>query len=115
MASKRGPLSKVEIFYVEEHIKIGKNLNDIATDLDRPVKSIEKFAKKLSKPSKTSQQIKQENVTSPRLIAGDQFIKQRGSTIMTENASTISDSRRRSISSKTQNCVTKVKKDDNIS
>lgn len=113
MASKRGPLSKAETFYIEEHVKIGKNINDIAVDIDRPVKSIEKFIKKV-KPQKTSQSAKQTNVASPRLVAGDQFIKQRGSVIMTENASTISDARRKSTSSKIQNCVTKVKKDDNI-
>jgi hypothetical protein len=111
MANKRGPLSKIEIFYILEHVKIGKDINDIALDLDRPIKSIEKYIKK-SQPSKSSQQAQQANTTSPRLTAGDQFIKRGGTVVMTENASTISDSRKKSISSKNQSCITKVRSDE---
>lgn len=99
MASKRGPLSKAEIFYVEEHVKMGKEINEIASDLDRPAKSIEKCVIKAQKEN-----------TNKSLTAGDQFVKQNGAVIMTENASTISDARRRSCGTRSS-CITKIKED----
>lgn len=99
MPSKRGPLSKAEIFYVEEHVKMGKDINDIAVDLDRPAKSIEKCVIKVQKEN-----------TSKRLTAGDQFVKKNGAVIMTENASTIGDARRKSCNNRSS-CITKIKED----
>lgn len=101
MASKRGPLSKAEIFYVEEHVKIGKDINEIASDLDRPAKSIEKCVAKAKKENSPS-----------KLTSGDQFVKQRGAVIMTENASTIGDARRKSCQNKRSSCVTKIKHEE---
>jgi hypothetical protein len=102
MASKRGPLSKAEVFYVAEHVKMGKDINEIATDLDRPAKSIEKCVIKAQKENQPA-----------KLIAGDQFAKKRGAVVMTENASTIGDARRKSISvPRNSNCVTKIKRDE---
>lgn len=101
MASKRGPLSKAETFYVEEHVKMGKDINEIAADLDRPAKSIEKCVAKAQKENPPS-----------KLTSGDQFVKQRGAVIMTQNASTIGDARRRSTKPANSNCVTKIKKDE---
>lgn len=102
MASKRGPLSKAEIFYITEHAKTGKELSEIATDLDRPLKSIEKCYTKAQKEN-----------TSKTLIAGDQFAKHKGSVVMTENASTIGDSRRKvRVKPSQQNCITVVKKEE---
>jgi len=102
MASKRGPLSKAEVFYVEQHVKMGKDINEIATDLDRPAKSIEKCVAKAQKENQVSQ-----------LSAGDQFAKKRGAVVMTQNASTLGDARRKSASvPRNSNCVTKIKKDE---
>jgi len=102
MASKRGPLSRAEVFYVEEHVKMGKDINEIATDLDRPAKSIEKCVAKAQK----------ENLSS-KLNAGEQFAKKRGAVVMTENASTIADARRKSASvPRSSNCVIKIKRDE---
>jgi hypothetical protein len=84
MASKRGPLSKAEVFYITEHAKTGKDINDIALDLDRTIKSIEKCYTKAKK-----------EISSKSLTAGEQFAKHKGSIVMTENASTISDARRK--------------------
>lgn len=101
MASKRGPLSKAEIFYVTEHAKAGKDISEIAVDLDRPLKSIEKCYTKAQK-----------ELSSKPLTAGDQFARHKGSIVMTENASTISDARRKvKVPQNKQNCVTVVKKD----
>lgn len=98
MASKRGPLSKAETFYIIEHVKLGKELSDIATDLDRAIKSIEKCYTTAKKENEKS------------LTVGDQFAKHKGSVVMTENASSLSDSKRKvNTSSKTTNCITSPK------
>jgi hypothetical protein len=101
MASKRGPLSKAETFYIEEHVKMGQDITTIATDLDRPAKSIEKCVAKAQKEN------------APKgLTASDQFIRKNGAVIMTENASTISDARRKSTANKrSTSCVIKIKDD----
>lgn len=100
MASKRGPLSKAEVFYVTEHAKAGKEINDIANDLDRPAKSIEKCytqAKaKADKPCTT----------------GDQLARSKGCVVMTENASAMSDATKQSYARPCQkHCTTKIKED----
>jgi hypothetical protein len=103
MASKKGPLSKAEVFYIQEHIKSGKDINDIALDLDRAVKSVEKCATKAQK-----------DIKQPKPVtAGDQFARRQGVTIMTENASSFSDAKRKKNSSisKSNSCVTKIKHD----
>jgi hypothetical protein len=102
MASKRGPLSKAEVFYVSEHAKTGKDINEIAVDLDRPVKSIEKCYTKAQKDN-----------TSKSLNAGEQFAKHKGSVVMTENASTLGDaSRKVRVPASKKNCVTVVRKEE---
>lgn len=98
MAKKRGPIGKVEAFYIENNYK-HLDIAELATDLDRPISSVEKYIKtQIVKPTTTN-----------ALKAGDQFVRQSGATIMTENASTISDSRRKP-SPKNTNCITKIKK-----
>lgn len=96
MGNKRGPLSKAELFYVEEHAKSGKDINDIATDLDRTIKSIEKCFTKAKKENKPA-------------ITGDQFARRPGVTIMTENASTMGDATRTKKSPSSLSCITKIK------
>ena len=103
MANKRGPLSKAETFYVQEHIKLGKAIDEIAADLDRPAKSIEKCAAKAKKETSSS--------TTARITAGDQFIKQRGAVVMTQNASTMGDVRRGNTKPTSSNCISKIKQD----
>lgn len=99
MASKRGPLSKAETFYITEHAKINKDIQEIALDLDRPIKSIEKCYTKAQKDNAAS------------LTVGDQFAKHKGSVVMTENASSMADSTKtRSIPTRVKNCVTSAKK-----
>lgn len=100
MASKRGPLSKAELFYITEHAKSGKAVQDIAVDLDRPVKSIEKCFIKAQKEAGTS------------LTAGSQFAKYKGATMMTENASTLGDESRKRVKQPIKSCITSIKKDE---
>ena len=98
MASKRGPLSKVEVFYIEENVKAGMDINQIATDLDRPIKSIEKCVTKVQKA-----------IQPKPLTAGDQFARHKGSVVMTQNASTLADETRKRSVKKQSFCVTKIK------
>lgn len=101
MASKRGPLSKAEVFYITEHAKLSADINQLANDLDRPIKAIEKVYTKA--------------VKSQTQNPNDQFVRHKGATIMTENASSISDARRGHKSlktAKTSKCVTKIKNNE---
>ena len=96
---KKGPLGKVEIFYLEKNIELGLSLDQIATDLNRNLSTIKNYIDKhYNKP----------NNTNP-FNAGSQFIRQSGVTIMTENASTLADSTKK-LTRKQPPCTTKIKR-----
>jgi hypothetical protein len=102
MANKKGPLSKAEVFYINEHVKSGQGIDQIAIDLDRAVKSISKCVEKAQK----------ENAQKP-MTAGDQFARRPGVTVMTENASSMGDRKyKKTLPNKTASCVTKIKADE---
>jgi len=95
---KKGPLGKVEIFYLEKNIELGVSLDQIATDLNRNLSTIKNYIDKhYNKPNNTN-----------LFNVGSQFISQNGATIMTENASTLSDSVRK-LNRKQPPCITKIK------
>lgn len=98
---KKGPISKIEAFYIENHH--GQlSVAEIATDLDRSVSSIEKHLKNNVKQKPRQTAVK----------AGDQFARNdRGSVVMTENASQMSDEKRKTVIKKPSHCVTKIKAD----
>jgi hypothetical protein len=98
MANKKGPLSKVETFYVDAQVKLGTSVESISTDLNRPQSSVESYITKAAKKKETT-------------ATSDQFARQGGATIMTENASTMIDAKRKkpSLPCKTLSCVTKIK------
>jgi hypothetical protein len=99
--AKKGPISKIEAFYIESKQR-DLTLAEIAVDLDRSVSSIEKYLKKSVAESPRQTGVK----------VGDQFARNdRGSVVMTENASQMSDEKRKSAVRKPQHCVTKIKKD----
>lgn len=100
MPNKRGPLSKAETFYIEQHVKAGKPTEEIASDLDRNVKSISSYVEKVQKENPPK-----------RFTAGDQFARTKGSVVMTENASTLIDATRKNRTKKIIDCITKVKND----
>jgi hypothetical protein len=102
MGSKRGPLSKAEVFYISEQAKIGKTMQEISVDLDRPVKSIEKAFTKAQK----------EGVVDRVPTAGGQLGRYKGSVVMTENASSISDAKQKKTKTLPSKCITKIKKDE---
>lgn len=100
--AKKGPLSKVEAFYAEEQRKLGKSIEDIATDLDRPAKSI-------------STHLEKNNIKPPEnhTGAGKHFVRQGGATIMTENASTYGDNKKRGVvqTRRSESYITNIKRD----
>jgi hypothetical protein len=97
--AKKGPISKVEGFYIENHY-MSIDAAQLAKELDRPKVSVENYIKK---------HVKQGAPTGPKV--GDHFARRPGVVTMTENASTMSDSRRKKkpISNK---CVIKIKQDE---
>lgn len=94
--AKTGPLGKAESFYVEEKYKSGNSIEQIAQDLDRAVVAIEKHIKKCK-------------IEAPKTIVDQQFVRQGGATIMTENASTMIDQKRIILERKNPSCVTKIR------
>lgn len=98
MANKKGPISKIEAFYINNNYR-DMDIAEIAIDLDRSIKSIETYIKKniTHKPKQTT------------ITAGDHFHHHRGATVSTENASTLADEKRKTTARPTQKCITKVK------
>lgn len=97
--AKKGPIGKVEGFYIENNYST-LDVAQIATDLDRPKSSIENYIKKNN--------LKE---TKPdRITAGDQLARRPGIVTMTENASSMSDSKKR-LTPPTKSCIVKIKND----
>tara|TARA_R100000005_G_C4999083_1_gene205752 strand:- start:3622 stop:3912 length:291 start_codon:yes stop_codon:yes gene_type:complete len=95
--TKKGPLGKAEEFYVEHHFD-KLSVDEIAKELDRAKATIKKKVEKLQKEVQP-------------FNAGSQMARQEGVTIMTENASSMSDeSKKPSGNTRTRKCVTKIKR-----
>jgi|MDTB01.3.fsa_nt_gb predicted transcriptional regulator len=90
--AKKGPIGKVEGFYITHHYHL-KTLQELAKDLGRTKKSIENYINKNNIKTNRTVEAKTDGSEGGH-TAGEQFIRQEGVTIMTENASTISDERR---------------------
>lgn len=100
--TKKGPLGKAERFYIDNHLDM--SLDELCKDLDRAKSTIEGYIKTIA-VSET---------TKAETLLYQQFARNgKGSTVMTQNASEISDSKRpefigNKIASKTH-CVTKIR------
>lgn len=94
--AKKGPMGKAEAFYIEEKFKSGQSIEQIAADLDRAIGSVEKHLKK-------------NKVEAPKTLIDQQFARQSGATIMTENASSMIDANRQKPKNINQSCVSKIK------
>lgn len=94
---KSGPFSKAEIFYIENKHKT-LTIQEIAEDLGRKVESVQAYIKK--------------NISSKiaQIRAGDHFAKSKGTIVMTETASMISDNKKNKTKTP-RDCVTKIKHD----
>jgi hypothetical protein len=102
--AKKGPLNKIESFYVEHNKNLGKNLQQIADDLDRSLSSIENYVAK---------HLPEKKNTKLAISAGEHFTRQKGVTIMTENASTISDATKKKAKDLSRpSCITQVKNEE---
>lgn len=98
--SKRGPLSKIEKFYIEQNLDLG--VDKLATELDRAKSVVKAYASKCDPPVQ-----KQETELSEQI-----FSNKRGSTVMTENGSMLSDDFRSQASkkeSRRSSCVAPIK------
>lgn len=94
--AKKGPIGRAEGFYIEHHIST-KTIAELSEELDRTVSSIETFVKKNNiKPSN-------------RLTVGDQLARSKGSVVMTENASSLSDITKQKIVKHSETCISKIK------
>lgn len=91
---KKGPLSKAEKFYIDHHVD-SLGVENLAKELDRSEKSIRTYAKT--------------STNKKPMTVGDQFARQNGATIMTENASTMADEVRIKPQPNHSQCVTKIK------
>ncbi len=78
--SKRGPLSKIEKFYIQNNFE-EMSVDDMAKDLDRAKSVVKAYSSKC-----TPQVQKKETRLSQQIVSN-----KRGSTIMTENGSVLSD------------------------
>jgi hypothetical protein len=95
--TKRGPIGKVELFYIENKVN-EKSIEEIALDLDRSIDSVNKAIKK-----------NKIEIRPKETVVSQQFVRERGSVIMTENASSMIDSKRSARQKNNNNCVTKIK------
>ena len=96
----KGPLGKVEKFYVDNNLEM--SIDSLSKDLDRAKSTIEGYLKTIV----TSETTKAET------LLYQQFARNgKGATVMTSNASELSDSKRSQSAKKTSRnpCVAKIR------
>tara|TARA_Y100000004_G_scaffold54772_1_gene61047 strand:+ start:176 stop:490 length:315 start_codon:yes stop_codon:yes gene_type:complete len=101
--TKTGPLSKAEKFYIEHKHPEGLTVDDLAKELDRTKKSIKNFIEK----NEIKSAEKRETLLSQQFANNN-----KGSIVMTPNASIMADEMRPSFNqnkSQRRSCVTKIK------
>jgi len=95
--TKKGPLGKAEMFYVEHHHG-EMDAKSIAKELDRPIATVKRHIDKV----RTDQDL------SP-LSAGASMARQEGVVTMTETSSTLADAKRKMPRSNRVQCVVEIK------
>lgn len=96
--TKKGPLAKTERFYIR-HKYTELTAEELATELDRPISTVKACIEKCREEDEANDQFNVQN----------QFHHHKGSTVMTENASVLSDAIRKTGQKTRQSCVTKIK------
>jgi len=99
--SKRGPLSKIEKFYIENNLHLG--VDALSEELDRAKSVIKAYSKKIPEPKVAE---------NPTLSSENIVSNKRGSTVMTETGSMLSDdfrSNRTKKDSKRPGCIESIK------
>ena len=107
--TKKGPLSKAEKFYIENH-HLDLELKELCKDLDRAQGTINKFVSTIPKANIVQTQTgdKKETALSKQFARNEAG----GAVVMTPNASIMADEKRPDFSSKktrSKRCVTKIK------
>ena len=105
--TKKGPLSKAEKFYIENHTDL--SIASLCKDLDRAKSTVNKFLKTL--PA-VNQEQGPAPVASKETPTMSQFARNgKGSTVMTENASVMGDEHRgkRDLPPRSQRCTTRIR------
>lgn len=99
--SKRGPLSKIEKFYIEQNLELG--VDKLSSELDRAKSVVKAYAKKCEP---VEHQVQKE----PTKISENIFSNKKGSTVMTETGSMLGDDfRSKVIDKKRPNCTTNIR------
>jgi hypothetical protein len=88
--TKKGPLSKAEKFYIENHLEVG--VKELCKDLDRAQTTVGTFMEKLPKRAKGLSEVQ-----NKKGAVSSQFGRNEkgGATIMTPNASQMADEMRK--------------------
>lgn len=80
--TKKGPLGKAERFYIDNHLSL--SIDELCKDLDRAKSTVEKYLKTVSKDPPKAE-----------TLLFKQFARNaKGSTVMTQNASEMADTKR---------------------
>jgi|TARA_B100000085_G_scaffold284494_1_gene317743 hypothetical protein len=98
--TKKGPLSKAEKFYIENHLD--KPIEKLCKDLDRAKSTINKFLKTVAV----------EETEKAETLLYQQFARNnKGSTVMTENAAVHSDEVKwgKGGSTRSNQCTTRIR------
>jgi hypothetical protein len=98
--TKKGPLGKAEEFYIKYNYKT-IDVDNLCKDLDRAKSLVERHVEKC----------RQEDINNEAFNVQNQFVHNRGVTIMTQEASVLADTIRKSNKSDNSRppCVTKIK------
>jgi hypothetical protein len=110
--TKKGPLSKAEKFYIKSHPDL--DIEQLCKDLDRAKATVNEFIKTLPKIPNTS---KPQPVEKKETPLSKQFARndKGGATIMTPNASIMSDDKRSEFrggtTKRSERCITKIHRD----
>lgn len=97
--TKKGPLGKAEEFYIKHNYKT-VDIDSLCKDLDRAKSLVERHVEKC----------RQEDVDEEAFNVQNQFVHKRGATIMTQEASVLADTIRKSNQGNSRPpCVTKIK------
>jgi len=109
--TKKGPLSKAEKFYIEQHRDL--SVVELCADLGRAKATVERFVSRLpKKKAETVEEVKEEpEAKKEETLLYKQFARNdKGSTVMTQNAAEMSDDfRKKQPSSKVTRCTTRIR------
>jgi len=106
--TKKGPLSKAEKFYIENHTDL--SIDVLCKDLDRAKSTVNKFLKTL--PTEKKEEQGPAPIASKDTPTMSQFARNgKGSTVMTENASVMGDEHRgkRDLPPRSKRCTTRIR------